>query len=259
MPPGARAAVLANDFADRAVSGPPASGGIVMKIAALEDDPTQALVLEQTLSLGGHRCIRFRDGRTLMQALRREAFDMLLLDWEVGGIAARDVLLWVRRTLGPRLPVMLLSGAADEGHVCGCFADGADAHVVKPVRRLEFGARVHALARRTASCAVDRYDLAVGAYRFATIDHRAYVNGRPVSLAPKEFDLAILLFRHLGQLLLRQTIIQEVWRRQIPDTSRTLDSHLSRVRTKLALWPHNGVRLSTVYAVGNRLDVVKPR
>ncbi|WP_422647761.1 hypothetical protein OJJOAM_001786 [Cupriavidus sp. H18C1] len=77
-------------------------------------------------------------------------------------------------------------------------------------------------------------------------------------LSPKEFDLAILLFRHLGQLVLRQTMIDEVWRRPLPDGSRTLDSHLSRVRTKLALWPHNGVRLTTVYSAGCRLDVVHP-
>ena len=55
-----------------------------------------------------------------------------------------------------------------------------------------------------------------------------------------------------------QTMIDEVWHRALPDGSRTLDSHLSRVRTKLALWPHNGVRLTTVYSAGCRLDVVDP-
>ncbi|MCD9123229.1 MULTISPECIES: response regulator transcription factor [Cupriavidus] len=229
-----------------------------MRIAALQDDPTQAVVLEQTLSLQGHRCIRFREGRTLMMALRQEAFDMLLLDWEVPGIAAQDVLLWVRRTIGSRLPVMLLGDAAEECQLCHGLAQGADAFITKPVRRAELAARIHALARRMLDTGEGCFDLSVGAYRFSTTDRRAYLTGTPVMLSPKEFDLAILLFRHLGQLVLRQTMIDEVWHRALPAGSRTLDSHLSRVRTKLALWPHNGVRLTTVYSAGCRLDVVDP-
>ncbi|WP_454734549.1 winged helix-turn-helix domain-containing protein [Cupriavidus necator] len=73
-------------------------------------------------------------------------------------------------------------------------------------------------------------------------------------LAPKEFDLAVLLFPNLGSLVLRQTMVDEVWRYHMDPVSRTVDSHLSRVRTKLALWPHNGVRLSSVYGLGTRLD-----
>lgn len=229
-----------------------------MKVAALQDDPTQALLLEQTLLLNGHSCVRFRGGQALMQALRRESFDMLLLDWEVRGIAGRDVLLWIRRALGAALPVMLLSERDDEAHIANCFADGADAFVAKPLRHGELAARVQALARRTAPAAGSG-DLVVGVFRFALAERRAYVRNRCVPLAPKEFDLAVLLFRHAGQLVLRQILCERVWRRAVPQTSRTIDSHLSRVRTKLGLWPHNGVRLSAICAVGCRLDLLEPR
>ncbi|MNT34803.1 Sensory transduction protein regX3 [compost metagenome] len=80
------------------------------------------------------------------------------------------------------------------------------------------------------------------------------MHGRPVPLAPKEFDLAVLLFRNLGSVVPRQAMVDQVWRHHIEPTSRTVDSHLSRVRTKLSLWPHNGVRLSSVYGLGTRLD-----
>jgi len=229
-----------------------------MKVAALQDDPTQALLLEQTLLLNGHSCVRFRGGQALMQALRREPFDMLLLDWEVRGIAGRDVLLWIRRALGTELPVMLLSERDDEAHVANCFADGADAIVAKPLRHAELAARVQALGRRT-SPAANSGELTVGVFRFAISERRAYVRDECVPLAPKEFDLAVLLFRHAGQLVLRQTLCDHVWRRAVPQTSRTIDSHLSRVRTKLGLWPHNGVRLSSICAVGCRLDLIEPR
>jgi DNA-binding response OmpR family regulator len=230
-----------------------------MKVAALLDDPAEALIVEQTLSLAGHACARYRDGKALTQALRREAFHMLLLDWEAPGVTARDVLLWVRRNVGDRLPVMVLSRGTGDTHIAACFTDGGDAYMGKPVRRDELAARIHALARRAIPSPDARFDVVLGAYRFSTADRRAYLNGKLIAMAPKEFDLAILLFRHAGELLLRKTLADEVWHRRVPDTSRTIDSHLSRVRTKLALWPHNGVQLCTVYAVGSRLDVVEPR
>lgn len=227
-----------------------------MRIAALQDDPAQAVVLEQTLSLAGHRCVRFRDSRALMLALRRETFDMLLLDWEAPGIATAEVLAWVRRTIGLRLPVMLLGIWGDDDALCRSLAGAADALIAKPVRRAEFAARVQALARRMLAAERHRIDLSVGAYRFSTSERRAYLADAAIALSPKEFDLAVLLFRHAGQLVLRDTMAQAVWRRHIPPGSRTIDSHLSRVRTKLALWPHNGVRLTSIYAAGSRLDVV---
>lgn len=224
-----------------------------LRIAALEDDPNRAVLLDQTLRLHGHTCVRFRAGQTLMQALRQESFDLLLLDYEIGGVAARDVLLWVRRTLGHALPVMLLSDEREDARVAACFADGADAYVHKPLRPAELAARIEALARRSLP-ARDSCDLVSGAFRFATADRRVWVRDQPVSLAPKEYDLAVLLFRNFGTLVLRQTMIDAVWRREMDTASRTVDSHLSRLRNKLALWPHNGVRLCSVYGVGSRLD-----
>ncbi len=227
-----------------------------MRIAALEDDPTRAVLLEQTLRLNGHTCVRFHAGQALMQALRQETFDLLLLDQESAGVAARDVLLWIRRTLGQSLPIMLLGEGREDALVAACFADGADAYVHKPLRPAELAARIHALARRTVPDCHDPYDLVSGAFRFATPDRRVWVHDKPVQLAPKEYDLAVLLFRNLGTLVLRQAMIDAVWQRNMDASSRTVDSHLSRVRTKLELWPHNGVRLTSIYGLGTRLDAL---
>ncbi|WP_324291775.1 hypothetical protein [Cupriavidus sp. D39] len=85
-----------------------------MRVAVLEDNPARAILLEQTLRLGGHEAVRFREGGALMQALRNEPYALLLMAWEIPGIPARDVLLWIRRTLGNELPVMLLSQHDDD-------------------------------------------------------------------------------------------------------------------------------------------------
>ncbi|MNL56734.1 Alkaline phosphatase synthesis transcriptional regulatory protein PhoP [compost metagenome] len=76
-----------------------------------------------------------------------------------------------------------------------------------------------------------------------------------MSLAPKEFDLALLFFRNLGRLMSRDVIAECVWNREIPATSRTLDTHLSNIRQKLQLRPEHGVRLSSSYALGYRLEL----
>ncbi len=98
-----------------------------MRIAVLEADPTRAVGIEQTLRLSGHHCTRYIHGRSLLQALRGGAFDMLLMDGDAPGISALDVLSWVRRTLGQELPVMLLGDSNDDAQIAACLAEGADA------------------------------------------------------------------------------------------------------------------------------------
>ncbi|SOY41458.1 response regulator transcription factor [Cupriavidus taiwanensis] len=224
-----------------------------MKIAALQADPTLAVSIEQTLRLNGHQCTRYLSGRALIGALRARSFDLLMLDCDTPGIPALEVLAWVRRTLGNDMPVMLTGTSNEEGFVAACLAQGADSYVPKPLRTAELAARVLALLRRAQPASAD-CDLEHGPFRFATAERQVWVQGKPVLLAPKEFDLAVLLFRNLGSLVLRQTMVEQVWRYHVDAASRTVDSHLSRVRTKLALWPHNGVRLSSVYGLGSRLD-----
>ena len=84
------------------------------------------------------------------------------------------------------------------------------------------------------------------------------IDGAPVALAPKEFDLALLFFRNIGRLMSRDVLAECVWNREIPATSRTLDTHLSNIRQKLQLRPEHGVRLSSSYALGYRLELTSP-
>ena len=79
-----------------------------------------------------------------------------------------------------------------------------------------------------------------------------------ITLAPKEFELALLFFRNIGRLMSRDVLAECVWNREIPATSRTLDTHLSNIRQKLQLRPQHGVRLTSSYALGYRLELVSP-
>jgi DNA-binding response OmpR family regulator len=85
---------------------------------------------------------------------------------------------------------------------------------------------------------------------------RLTMNGTQVDLTQKEFDLALLFFRNLGRPLSRAYILEAVWARDIEIPSRTMDTHVSRIRTKLQLRPDNGFRLAPVYSYGYRLEQI---
>jgi len=239
-----------------------------VKIAALEDNPARAMVLERTALRGGHGLARFRCGKALVDAIHREPFDMLLLDRDVANADAEELLDWVRRTLGHGLPVMMLGASNAETDVARCLMAGADAYVPQPARDAELLARIEALGRRAAAPGMRPASAAAGVlenapdqlvcgeFRFAVSERQVWVKGLPVTLSPKEYALALLLFRNLGTLVMRRTMIDKVWLgADMPEQARTIDSHLSRIRTKLALWPFNGVMLRTVYRLGSRLDL----
>ncbi len=98
----------------------------------------------------------------------------------------------------------------------------------------------------------------VASYRVDPAARAISLDGAQVALAPKEFELALLFFRNLGRLMSRDVLAECVWNREIPATSRTLDTHLSNIRQKLQLRPEHGVRLSSSYALGYRLELLSP-
>lgn len=239
-----------------------------MDIAVLDDDPTRALFLEQALRRSDHRCMRFRHGTALIDALHYQSFDALLLDRDHPDDDVREILRCVRRAFGLGVPVMVLSDAHSEEDVVACLDDGADACVQKPVRHGELVARIEALARRAAvpyrragetgriPPADEPPEIVYGCFRLELGEQRAWVHDKRVQLSPKEFALAALLFRNLGTLVTRRLMVDQIWQGMLDDNARTVDSHLSRIRIKLALWPHNGVDLRKVYKIGSRLDIV---
>jgi DNA-binding response OmpR family regulator len=232
-----------------------------MNIAMLFEDPREALAHERALAAHGHACTHLSGNRAALRALRGEPFDLVLLDWALSGLAAVDVLAWIRRMLGNRTAVIVIGGDGGNHGSEGAelaYAAGADACVKRPARRGELLARVSALARHARRTELHEGDIVEGAYRISIAAHRVWLDGRAIALSPKEFGLAVLLFRRIGDIVTRGAMMDAVWKRRVPDTSRTIDSHLSRVRTKLDLWPHRGMRLASIHGAGYRLDALSP-
>jgi len=226
-----------------------------MRVAALHDDSTQHDISLAAVSALGHACLRFESSVALLRALRRESFDLLLIDWLMPDFSGLEVLRWARVQLKERVPVLFVTEARNEADVIEGLAAGADDFMVKPVRTNELGARINALLRRS----YHRHhaaDLVFGRYALDPATRRVAIGDTSVLLKQKEFDLALFLFQNLGRLLSRQHLLQTVWGIDAEVNSRSLDTHASRVRTKLMLKPHNGFNLAAIYGVGYRLEVV---
>ncbi len=226
-----------------------------MRVAALHDDSTQHKISHAALLALGHECQPFESSVALLRALRRESFDLLLIDWLMPDFSGVEVLRWARVQLKERVPVLFITEARSEADVIEGLAAGADDFMVRPVRTDELGARINALLRRSYHRHHEA-DLVFGRYTLEPATRRVLIGEVAVELKQKEFDLALFLFQNLGRLLSREHLLQAVWGHAAAVDSRSLDTHVSRVRTKLVLRPHNGFRLAAIYAVGYRLEAL---
>ncbi|WP_395065674.1 response regulator transcription factor [Paraburkholderia silvatlantica] len=228
-----------------------------MRVAVLDDDAAQTEFVCQALSAAGHACHAFAKGGELVRQLRRQTFDLLVLDWNVPDMAGDEVLRWVRQSLSTRLPVLFMTSRSREADIAQMLNAGADDYVVKPVSAPVLIARVNSLLRRAYQMHTPAFKEIFGEYEFDLKSRQASVSGRSVALTQKEFDLALLLFQHLSRPLSRAHILDVIWKQSDDIPSRTMDTHVSMLRSKLGLRPENGYRLTPIYGYGYRLERIE--
>ena len=228
-----------------------------MRIAALDDDTLQLELFTQILEEMGHVCHTYTTGSALLKALRRETFDLLLVDWQLPDTSGPEVVGWVREHVGTAVPILMVTNRQEERDIVEGLACGADDFMTKPVRVGELTARVGALLRR-AYPAATHHVLEFGPYRFLPETRTLEMNGTPVELKTREYELALFLFQNMGRLLSRDHLREVIWGQSAEVISRSLDTHISRLRTLLDLRPANGYVISAVYGVGYRFEAVSP-
>jgi DNA-binding response OmpR family regulator len=229
-----------------------------MRIAILEDDVSQTELLSHWLQLAGHHPHPFVQGATLLRSLERESFDALVLDWNVPDLSGVEVLKRVRQRLHSSVPVLFITARNREDDIVLALREGADDYMVKPVRRLEMLARLEALSRRGRHGQDQAEIIELDAFRVDCQTRTVLRHSKQVDLTAKDFDLSVLFLRNVGRLLSRGHIRETVWGPNAVVTSRTLDTHVSRIRNKLGLTPEHGWRLGAVYRYGYRLEQLDP-
>lgn len=223
-----------------------------MHIAVLEDDDSQLELIELWLTEAGHTVNSSKTAADFMEALSSEHFDLLLIDWMLPDSTGSDVLPWIRENKGWEVPVVVVTARDDENTVITALRMGADDYLVKPPKPLELLARLESVARRSKSSGLPV--LRLGAYEVDIPGHRLYLDGEPLNLTQKEFDLSVYLFQNPGKLLSRDHLLNKIWGFNTEIESRTVDTHVSRLRKKLMLDGSKGWKLTPIYGYGYRFD-----
>ncbi|MBN3847426.1 response regulator transcription factor [Paraburkholderia sp. Ac-20342] len=229
-----------------------------MRVAVFQHDPVVRELIERVLASSGYFCTVYRDNLGISKALTRSTVDLLVLDWQGTRPFGAELLHSVRKAAGERVPIMFVSRDASEQSMVRALVDGADDYVTLPLRPEEFRARVAALVRRVyperrrAAASFER-----GPYRFDTVGKQVMLRGKRVPLSPTQFDLAALFFSSVGWVMSRDHIYAIVWGRELNDLTRTIDSHVSRLRQLLEIERRNGFSLQPVYRSGYRLMGVR--
>lgn len=228
-----------------------------MRVAILEDDPDQAELMSLWLTQAEHTVDLHADAASFLRAVRRDSFDLYLLDWVLPDLSGIEVLKKLRREMDDYTPTIIVTAKDEELSIVRGLEAGADDYLVKPVRQAELVARVSAVLRRAAGGKPEEESLDVAPYSLTFANKTVDLDGEKIGLTNREFDLALFLFRNAGKMMSRNHLLEAIWGIENKSVStRTVDTHVSRLRKKLKLCEENGWVLSAIYQHGYRMEQV---
>lgn len=225
-----------------------------MRILFLEDDHDQAEVVKIWLTDAGHEVTWLDNGQELIRTVKSEQFDMILLDWEVPDLDGYSVLRWLRTNIGQKIPVIFLTARDAAEDIVMALESGADDYLIKPLDNTILQARLEAVARRVNPNLSSGNKLTVGNIELDRQMNSLSLDGEEVELTRREFELSARLIENLGRILPRDLLLKEIWGLNESVVTRTLDTHISRLRKKLKLSKDFGWRLKSIYHHGYRLE-----
>ena len=226
-----------------------------MRICLLEDDPDQADILSMWLEDAGHQVVHFAGADDLLRHASRDTYDMYLFDWILGGDKSGfDTLTLMRQRSEDMPPIVFTTVREQEESIVRALNAGADDYLVKPLRQSELVARVNAIGRRAGLLQGEQPSIDYGRFHFDLTQEVVMRDGAPIELRRKEYELALFLFQRAEALVSRQHILECIWGLDESRVyTRTVDTHVSRIRKKMRLGEETGWVLKSVYQQGYRL------
>ena len=225
------------------------------RVLIVEDEESLADPLAFLLRKEGFEAAVVTDGPSALAEFDRSGADIVLLDLMLPGMSGTDVCKQLRARSG--VPVIMVTARDSELDKVLGLELGADDYVTKPYSARELIARIRAVLRRGAEPddgGVAEAVLESGPVRMDVERHVVSVDGRPIAMPLKEFDLLEYLMRNKGRVLTRGQLIDRVWGSDYVGDTKTLDVHVKRLRSKIEADPANPVRLLTVRGLGYKLE-----
>jgi len=222
-------------------------------ILIIEDEKDLAELLAYNLEREGYRTIIALDGAEGLEAAARSAPDLVLLDLMLPGMLGTEVCKRLKKSEATsRIPVIMVTAKGEEIDKVVGFEVGVEDYVVKPFSTRELLLRVKAVLRRFATQAVESPVIKVGAITIDAERHLVSINGEEVVFTTTEFNLLYTLVKRLGRVQSRDVLLRDVWGYNFVEDTRTVDTHVTRLRTKMG---EAGEMIKTIRGFGYKMEV----
>ena len=225
------------------------------RILVVEDEGDIRQILAYNLGQAGHEVVTADRGSTALDLAQKDRPDLVLLDLMLPDISGLEICRKLKSDPALRdVPVMMLTARSEEIDRVVGFELGADDYVVKPFSVRELILRIQAVLRRARPVALGAKPesddaLTFGRLRADRSAHRTWVDGEEITLTPLEMKLLWTLYGRRGRVQSRGTLLDEVWESSPENNTRTVDTHIKRLREKLGL---AGAYVETVRGIGYR-------
>lgn len=223
-------------------------------IAVVEDDLAFAAELEEFLGASGYTVSIYDSSQKFLAALRQSECDLLIVDWSIPDLSGMEVLEYIRK-FHPDMPAIMLTARAENIDIVRGLQAGADDYVSKPVDPDVLALRIKSLLRRSKGEVKNvSENVILGRYLLRPSTPAIYLGDEEIVLPKREFDMAMLFFTNPNRLLSRQYLAATLWGKVVDYQSRTIDTHVARLRKNLKLDPTCGISLNALYGFGYTLQ-----
>lgn len=216
----------------------------MIRILAVDDERPIAELLRISLTRAGYECTCAYDGISAANLIEKENFDLILLDIMLPGIDGFELMEYIRSTGTPVIFLTAKNAVADR--VKG-LRMGAEDYIVKPFDILELLARVEGVLRRHGKT---QTLIHIGDLEINTLSMQVSRSGRQIPLTHKEYELLLLFAQNVGIVLSKTTIYERIWGGEYPESTRTVELHIQRMKKKVG-WDD---KIKPVYGIGYRLE-----
>jgi len=223
-------------------------------VLVVEDEVDLSHIMRDRLIADGHEVVVVHDGAAAMAAVAKRVPDCVLLDWLLPDVDGLTVCRRLRES--HLMPIIMVTARTEEVDRVLGLEVGADDYLVKPFGLRELLARVRAMLRRVDLEGVRRAPTADGKVQSGTLtidtnSRIATLDGAPMHLTRKEFELLTVLVSNPGRAFSREFLVEQIWGSDFEGYERAIDTHITRLRRKLG---PVGERIATVWGVGYRFS-----